>query len=274
MIDQARLYRLNREVPTAAVAAEIEAAEAAWIVPLAARLERGAPRFGSRTALLAALDKRLASEERDLPESHDWIALHAGIEEFKTVVGQFAVDGLIESHALLPIVPRLPHRSGMAVFRVLIDEFGSGNVARAHSQLYRDLLTELGMPIEVDGYVDEAEPEVLAYVNLFHWLASRAPSPEYFLGGYAYFEASVLYAFRCYAAAVERLGVANSAYFAEHLYIDTFHSRQMRDALRELDSVASLDLAKVWAGVVLTGEIVDAATEAAVARARNVGARR
>ncbi|GLZ75946.1 hypothetical protein Afil01_07530 [Actinorhabdospora filicis] len=267
-MSQLELYLANRSVHTAAVAERIERIERDWIVPWAADLEAEAPRFSSRADLLSGLDELLAAEERDLPESHDFVALHATREEFKAIVGQFAVDGLIESHALLPIVPRLPHRAGMAVFRVLIDEFGSGNVQRAHSQLYRDLLTELEMPTELDGYVDEAEPEVLAYVNLFHWLASRAPQPEYFLGAYAYFEASVLYAFRCYAAAVDRLDVKNSAYFHEHLYIDTFHSRQMRDALRELDADRGLDLGKVWAGITLTSAIVDAATEAAVDRAR------
>jgi hypothetical protein len=130
------------------------------------------------------------------------------------------------------------------------------------------------MPLELEGYVDDAAPEVLAYVNLFHWLAGRAPSPEYFLGGYAYFEASVLYAFRCYATAVDRLKVTAGSYFSEHLHIDAFHSKQMRDALREFDASHPLDLPKVWTGIKLTSAIVDAAMEAAVARARGVGAPR
>ena len=184
------------------------------------------------------------------------------------VVAQFAVDGLIESHSLLPIVPRLPHRSGMAVFRVLVDEFGCGNVNQAHNQLYRDLLTELGMSTDLDDYLDDTLPEVFAYVDLFHWLASRAPDPEYFLGAYAYFESSVLYAFRSLAAAAERLGLKHAQYYTEHLYIDGFHSKQMQQAIRDYDSERGADLAKVWTGIQLTSEISGAALDAAIELSR------
>ncbi|MFC0548509.1 iron-containing redox enzyme family protein [Kutzneria chonburiensis] len=265
-----RLYQLNRSVPTADEYAEMLEIEEKWLGTRVSELTASAPRFTSRTALFTALSERLRDEEAAGSQAEAYLAEQATLEQFKVVVGEFAVDGLVESLSHLPIVPRLPHRAGMAVFRVLIDELGCGNVEQAHSQLYRELLAELGMSTELESYVDNGNEESYAYVNLFHWLARRAPAPETFLGAYAYFEASVLYAFKCYAAAAKRLGVRNDKYYTEHLYIDDFHSKQMRTALMELDAERGLDLAKVWAGVELTSEIAAAATEAAVAKAREV----
>jgi hypothetical protein len=265
-----RLYQLNRSVPTAEEYAEMLEIEEKWLGTRGAELTASAPRFAGRTALFTAMSERLRDEEAAGSEAEAYLAEHATLEQFKVVVGEFAVDGLVESLSHLPIVPRLPHRAGMAVFRVLIDELGCGNVEQAHSQLYRELLAELGMSTDLESYLDGRNEESYAYVNLFHWLARRAPAPETFLGAYAYFEASVLYAFKCYAAAAKRLGVRHDKYYTEHLYIDDFHSKQMRTALMELDAERGLDLAKVWAGVELTSEIAAAATEAAVAKAREV----
>ncbi|WP_159944072.1 MULTISPECIES: iron-containing redox enzyme family protein [unclassified Nocardiopsis] len=265
--DQRRRYHLYRSVPTAEEYGELLELEDRWITPLATACTASAPPFRSRADLLRALRERLALEEASPSPEDRFLAEEATLEQFRTVVAEFAVDGLTESEYLLPVVPRLPFRAGMAVFRVLIDELGSGNDEQAHSHLYRELLTELGMPLDLGYYVERACPEALAYVNMFHWLASRAPSPEYFLGGYAYFESSVLYAFRSYQRAAERLGIRAHGYYSEHLYIDSFHSRQMRTAIRVLDEENSLDLARVWAGVELTSTIAAAAVEGVVDKA-------
>ncbi|MFE5590802.1 iron-containing redox enzyme family protein [Streptomyces sp. NPDC056549] len=262
---QRELHALYRRVPNLGDYGSMTAIEERWILPKARAYEASAPRFGSAGELLQALKEFLAEEEAALPESATFLAEHATLDQFKLIVREFALDGLTESESLLPVVPRLPYRSAMAVFRVLIDELGCGNEEKAHSQLYRDLLTELGMSLELDDYLDDTSPECYAYVNMFHWLASRAPSPQYFLGAYAYFETSVLYAFQSFARAARRLGIVHDAYYTEHLYIDSYHSNHMRTAIRALDEP---DLAKIWAGVRLASDIVGEATETAIARAR------
>ncbi|MFJ9433067.1 iron-containing redox enzyme family protein [Streptomyces sp. NPDC101490] len=266
---QRELHALYRRVPHLGDYGSMTAIEERWILPKARAYEASAPRFGSAGELLQALKEFLAEEEAALPESATFLAERATLDQFKLVVRQFALDGLTESESLLPVVPRLPYRSAMAVFRVLIDELGCGNEEKAHSQLYRDLLTELDLSLRLDDYLDETTPECFAYVNMFHWLASRAPSPQYFLGAYAYFETSVLYAFQSYARAARRLGIVHDAYYTEHLYIDSYHSGHMRTAIRSLEEP---DLAKIWAGVRLASDIVGAANEAAVARARGTAA--
>ncbi|MGH4018682.1 MAG: iron-containing redox enzyme family protein [Pseudonocardiaceae bacterium] len=267
---QQRLYVYNRSLPDAATYTEIVNLEQQWVVPRAAALEHRAPPFTSRQELVSKLHELLGCEEADPPECDRYLAEQATLEQFKVVVAEFAVDGLVESQSHLPIIPRLPAKSRMAVFRVLIDEFGCGNNEQEHSALYRKLLTELGMPTELEHYIAAANDESFAYVNLFHWLAARASAPEYFLGAYAYFESSVLYAFKSFAAASERLGIRNSQYYTEHLYIDSFHSRQMLESIKALEEERPIDLAKVWAGIELTSTTVAHATEAAVAKARRL----
>jgi hypothetical protein len=265
---QRTLYVANRSVPDAATYAEIVALEREWIVPRATEIEHRAPPFTSRQELVATLRQLLRCEEADTPECVRYLAEQATLEQFKVVVAEFAVDGLVESQSHLPIIPRLPAKSRMAVFRVLIDEFGCGNTEQEHAALYRKLLTELGMPTELEHYITTANDESFAYVNLFHWLAARASAPEYFLGAYAYFESSVLYAFKSFAAASTRLGIRNGQYYTEHLYIDAFHSHQMLESIKALEEERPIDLSKVWTGVELTSTTAAEATEAAVAKAR------
>ncbi|MFI5783046.1 iron-containing redox enzyme family protein [Nocardia sp. NPDC051570] len=267
---QRRLYCLNRSVLDVDNYAEMLALEQDWVVARAVDIERRAPRLDSRADLMAALGRLLRDEEAASPTDNErFLAEQATLEQFKIVVAEFAVDGLVESQSHLAIIPRLPARARMAVFRVLVDEFGCGNDELEHSALYRALVTELGMPVELTDYVALADESSFAYVNLFHWLAARAPAPEYFLGAYAYFESSVLYAYRCYAAAAERLNIVNRKYYTEHLYIDTFHSKQMRTAIRALELERPVDFGKVWVGVELTSAVVAEATDRAIAKARN-----
>ncbi|NUT97111.1 MAG: iron-containing redox enzyme family protein [Saccharothrix sp.] len=271
MSEARRLFKLNRSVPSATEYAEIRQLEREFFVRRADELEAAAPAFASRGELVKALGEKLADEEANPSASDLFITEEANLAQFKEIVSQFAVDGLIESQSLLAIIPRLPSRSRMAVFRVLIDEFGCGNDDQEHAGLYAKLLTELGLPTDLEYHVDRAADPVLGFVNLFYWLAARAPEPDYFLGAYSYFESSVLYAFRSFAAAGKRLGLEQDRYYTEHLYIDAFHSKQMQTAIRELDQEKGVDLRKVWAGVELTSAVVAEAVDAAVARAKEVG---
>jgi Iron-containing redox enzyme len=270
---QKRLYIYNRTVPDTTAYADMLDIEREWAVCLATEHERRAPQFSSPEDLLTTLGELLDNEESSGPSEHEvFLAEEATLDQFRAVVAAFAVDGLVESQSHLGIIRRLPARARTAVMRVLIDEFGCGNDDQEHAQLYTKLVTELGMPTDLEYFVGLTQDECFAYVNLFHWFADRAPSPEYFLGAYSYFESSVLYAFRCYAQACDRLGIANGRYYTEHLYIDSFHSKQMRSSIRAFGRDRPMDLAKVWAGVTMTSEVVAKATEAAIGRARNMAA--
>jgi hypothetical protein len=262
-----RLFILNRSLPDVPVLTEILDLEREWIVPKVAGLaERAAP-VTSRARWVEALDGLLAEERSGTPAG-EYVAEKADREEFRLVVREFALDGLTEAQNFFPAIPRLPIRSQMAVMRVLIDEFGCGNLRQAHSQLYLNLLAELDLPQDIESYLDTTSEENFAFLNSFYWMTQRAPDIEYFLGALAYLEASIPDAFTVQARACERLGLANGRYYTEHLHIDTFHRQEMQVAIRELEAARGLDPAKVWVGALLLSELLGAAFEAAVRRAR------
>jgi heme oxygenase-like protein len=271
VIDQRRLFDLYQGVPDLDGYAEILRSEQNWIGALAERYRENAPRFESPGDLLKGMSEFLSRESSVVSDNHLFLAEHATRKQFKHVAAEFAIDGLTESLSLLPVIARLPYRSGMAVFRIILDELGCGNEAMAHSQLYRELLEELDMPTNLAAYFGVVSQQSFAYVNMFHWLARRAPTVEYFLGGYAYFEASVLYGFRSFARATRRLGLKSGRYYSEHLYIANYHSKQMRVAIRETAAARTPDLAAIWAGIELTSAIVADATETAIETARKAG---
>lgn len=265
-----RLFVLNRSVPTPDEFRELLELEDRLIVQRAAAVEAAAPDMPDRAALGRHMKALLTEEASDQPEFERIMAHDLNREQFKEVVAQFAVDGLTESESFLPIVWRLPKKAKMAVFRVLIDEFGCGNLDQAHFNIYRGLMTELEMSLNVEDYLDRTNEETYDYVNLFFWAAARAPRPEYFLGTLCYLESSILYAFKCFADAAQRLDLKGARYYTEHLHIDNFHAKELQVAIREFDAEADLQPVKVWTGFKLASEIIGSATEAAVASALKV----
>jgi hypothetical protein len=263
-----QLFVLNRSVLDSQAYARLLEFEQQWITPVVASLEANAPRIGTRAELMTALDHLLEQEKNTPSETADFLANQSSREHFKVVVEQFALDGLTEAQSFFPIMGRLPIQAQMPIMRVLIDEFGCGNPDQAHSQLYRDLLTELGLPLELGHYLDLTNDETYAFVNVFFWLTQRASHPEYFLGALAYLENSVPFAFSCFAAACERLGIAKHHYYTEHMHIDGFHAREMRAAIREYEAAAGLDYTRAWVGIQLGSALIGQAFDAAVNRAR------
>ena len=87
------------------------------------------------------------AEDAEGSEESRYVEHDAGPEAFAAVVGQYAVDGLTEAQAMFYAVPRLVCSAAqMPVVRVLIDEMGCGNPRKRSTQLFRDLLGELGLP--------------------------------------------------------------------------------------------------------------------------------
>jgi hypothetical protein len=262
-----RLFIHNRSLPNADRYTQIERIEREWIMPKVTALTACTPSIGSRAQWVTALEKLLAREQEGTPAGR-YLAEEASREQFTVVVREFALDGLTEAQNFFPIIPRLPIRAQMAVMRVLIDEFGCGNLQQAHSQLYRNLLAELGLPLDLDDYLGYTSDETYAFLNVFYWLTQRVSDVEYFLGALAYLEASIPASFTVQVRACERLGITQGRYYSEHVHIDDFHRKEMQRAIREYEAAHGLDPTKLWIGALLLSELLGTAFEAAVRRAR------
>lgn len=269
MPDQRQLYLFNRarlRDPDLTSPAMLEF-ERRWVASHVAMLsERPGPRD------LSELRERLAllveDEQRTVPDSARYVAEHMTLDEFRSLVQEFAIDGLTEAQVFYYVLPRLALEAQMPMLRIMIDEFGSGNLKRAHTTLYVNLLRELGMSTDVAFYCDRIEPACFAFVNLFFWLSLRADDPSYFAGAITYLETTIPVFFECYVQACKRLAIASHAYYSEHQHIDAFHAIEGNNMLRAMQATHTLDAAKAWTGVQLASAITGAAFEAAVAKAR------
>jgi hypothetical protein len=270
MIDQKELYLFNRarlQDPEAGSSALL-GFERQWIADhLVAISSHGA--LGDLPALRRQLAQMIEDEQRETPDSARYVAEHMSVDEFRILVQEFAVDGLTEAQVFYYVLPRLTLEAQMPLLRIMIDEFGSGNLKRAHTSLYVNLLRELHMPTELTFYCDRIEPACFAFVNLFFWLSIRADDPSYFAGAITYLETTIPVFFECYVQACKRLGIAAHAYYSEHQHIDAFHAIEGQHLLRAMQATQSLDPNKAWLGARLASVITGAAFEAAVAKARD-----
>jgi hypothetical protein len=205
-----------------------------------------------------------------LPASVDFLAQQANRAQFTCMIEHFALDRLTEAQSFLPILPRLPFTAQMPLMRILIDEFGCGNLQHMHSHLYAKLLAELGADANLDRYVEKGLHEVFEFVNIFHWMTKRTQHVEYFLGALAWFESVLPSFFAPYVAACERLEIREHTYFTEHIHIDSFHAQNALLACREIAKIMPFDYARALQGARLAESITDRAFEEVVNVARTV----
>lgn len=269
MPDQKQLYQFNRarlQDPEADSPAALQF-ERQWIAGrLAAMSSHGLPQ--DLAELRQQLAQMIEGEQRELPDSARYVAEQMSLDEFRILVQEFSVDGLTEAQVFYYVLPRLTLEAQMPMLRIMIDEFGSGNLKRAHTSLYVNLLRELDMPTDVGFYCERIEPACFAFVNLFFWLCIRADDPSYFAGAITYLETSIPVFFECYVQACKRLGIQAHAYYSEHQHIDAFHAIEGQNLLRAMQATRSLDPVKAWRGAQLASTITGEAFEAAVAKAR------
>jgi hypothetical protein len=257
-------YNLGPQGP----AARLLRHEEAWVQAELARL--GAEPAPATFTSFAQELKRVVRADASPGETGEFLAGRAGREQFKVVVGEYAPDGLTEASAMCHAIPRLPPEAQMPLVRVAIDEYGCGNGERAHAQLYRVLMEELGMDRRVGPNVAEASTPSLMAVNVWHWLTRRAPDIEPYLGALAYVEAAIPAAFQPFAAACERLGIAAHAYFTEHIHIDEYHARDALGIFPALARTRPVDFGRAWAGMRLVRRLSRRAFRTAIARSQEV----
>lgn len=238
--------------------------ESPWMTGLLKPFNDATEPVGSFEDFKTLLTRVIQQEAEEPPQSAVFLAQGMTREQFKMLVEQFAVDGLTEAQAFPAIIPRLPMRAQMPIQRILIDEFGCGNIDQMHTNLYCQLLEELGSPVDLNYFVAIAVDPVFEFVNIFHWMTKRSPDVEYFLGALSWFEGVVPVFFKPYVDACGRLGIAAHRYFSEHIHIDEYHAQSALLAIREAAKAGPIDYTKVWLGAQLAQSVAGRAFDAAV----------
>lgn len=128
----------------------------------------------------------------------------------------------------------------MSLMKIFMDEYGSGDMTRKHSQLFKRAMCSAGLSDQPHTYHEDYLPASLMMTNYFHYVCD---TPEHFfryLGALYFAEATTVEFFtklRDNFKFNDPEGLLDLEYFEEHIVVDQKH----RDiALQEL-VVASLE---------------------------------
>jgi heme oxygenase-like protein len=157
------------------------------------------------------------------------------LEQFREFVMHRSAYQLKEADPHSWAIPRLDGPPKAALVEVQADEYGGGDPARVHAQLFADTMAELELDNTYGAYVDRLPGATLATVNLMSMFGLHRRQRGAIVGHLALFEMTSSIPNRRYATALRRLGVRTAratAFFDEHVTADAIH-----------ENVAAVDLA-------------------------------
>jgi hypothetical protein len=130
-------------------------------------------------------------------------------------------------------LPRLSGAAKTALAEIQYDEYGSGDPAMLHQQLYADALTSLGLDPAYGTYVEEVPAHTLAVNNAMSLFGLHRGLRGACAGHLAAFEMTSSLPCRRFAQGAQRLGLPGPVvrYFDEHVEADAVHEQL---ALRSL----------------------------------------
>ena len=193
----------------------------------------------------------------------DWVADHDGPSLARHVQTQATEDQvrdllrvrsvyhLKEADPTTWVIPRLPNAPKAALVELQYDEYGVGDPARVHSQLFARGMAASGLRTEYGAYVDEAPVEILEQNAALSMFGLQRRLRGAAVGHLAAFEATSSLPSRQLAQGLERLGfpAEMSAYYAEHVEADAVHEQvAVRDICAALVREEPRLEADVWFG--------------------------
>jgi hypothetical protein len=219
------------------------------------------------------LERRLEGELRDrwpgVPEVDlasgffDWVAEHDGPSIAQHVQTRATRDQVMDLMRLRSVyhlkeadptswvIPRLPAAAKAALVELQYDEYGAGDPARVHAQLFARGLAASGLRPEYGAYVDEAPLEVLEQNNAVSMFGLQRRLRGAAVGHLAAFEATSSLPSRRLAQGLKRLGFPEELvdYYTEHVVADAVHEQvALRDVCVALLRQEPLLEPDVWFG--------------------------
>jgi hypothetical protein len=160
------------------------------------------------------------------PTMSRFIEREASLAQLREFVVHRSAYHLKEADPHTWALPRLAGKPKAAMVEIQMDEYGSGNAARMHSQLFADTMQALGLDSTYGAYVDRLPGATLATVNLMSMFGLHRRWRGAIVGHLAAFEMSSSGPNRRYAAGVRRLGFERAApFFDEHVEADSLHEQ-------------------------------------------------
>jgi hypothetical protein len=202
--------------------------ERRWLAalrPLASRAA-GPGAAGTLASGVPAVLRQLARAEGG-PDLSGYLARKASREQFAEFAAHRSVYQLKEADPHSFGIPRLDGAVKAALVEIQSDEYGGGRPDRMHAELFRAVLSWLGLDDGYGCYVPAVPAVTLALSNLMSLFALHRRWTPALLGHLAALEMTSTGPNRLYAAGARRLGAsaAERRYFDEHVEADAVHEQ-------------------------------------------------
>jgi hypothetical protein len=182
-------------------------------------------------ATAQAEDGVVAQLERIVAEPGPSVAsyLHrkATREQYEEFLAVRSIYHLKEADPHTWALPRLEGAAKAALVEIQYDEYGAGDPARIHQQLYADALASVGLDATYGAYIDAVPASTLAVNNTMSLFGLHRRLRGASMGHLAAFEMTSSLPCRRFAQGAERLGLPEPVfhYFDEHVEADAVHEQ-------------------------------------------------
>jgi hypothetical protein len=178
-------------------------------------------------------DAPVAEQLRDLVENDDgpglsrFVQRQANLAQFDEFAIHRSIYQLKEADPHTWAIPRLSGRAKAALLEIQFDEYGGGDLARMHSELYRRLLRGLGLHDSYGAYVNAVPGITLAISNVMSMFALRRELRGALVGHLAAYEMTSSAPCRRYAKGLRRLGGDDRTceFYDVHVTADALHEQ-------------------------------------------------
>lgn len=137
-----------------------------------------------------------------------------------------ASDFLTEGSAMPKVLAGNTGQLQMSLTRVFMDEYGSGDISRKHSTLFKKAMRSVGLSGSPHSHFEDYLPASIMMTNFFHFVCGNPQHFFRYLGAIYFAEASTVEFFRKLTntfKAYDPDGNINLEYFDEHIEVDQTH---------------------------------------------------
>ncbi|HUP72018.1 MAG TPA: iron-containing redox enzyme family protein [Acidimicrobiales bacterium] len=159
------------------------------------------------------------------PSLSTYMATAGTIEDMREFAIHRSAYQLKEADPHTWVLPRLSGRAKAAMVAIQFDEYGLGEQAAMHSELFAGTLRSLGLDPTYGSYVEQLPGSTLATVNLVTMFGLHRRLRGALVGHLAVFEMTSVTPMQRYSRALERMGVDRGArrFYDVHVLADESH---------------------------------------------------
>jgi hypothetical protein len=210
--------------------------------------EWNAPLLALRRVLEGAFERSLRSLAKDLPQLTpeelpcyllafgvpttepglpDYLRRHGTVDQYREFAMHRSVYNVMEADPHSWALPRITGRAKATLVEIQADEYGNGMPGRMHSELFQQMMAQLGLDPAYGRYLEHVPAISLATVNAPSMFGLHRRLRGALLGNLAIIEIGSSFANRCYSKGLERLGYGSPAraFFDEHVEADAVHEQ-------------------------------------------------